>query len=483
MKNHLGKGLLILFIVSSLLTSAQSSLSVKENIEIGSKYTFHSKVLDETRELWIRVPTGYITDDTTKYPVVYLLDGNNNFLFTAGLLRQLENRSVPKSILVGVLNTNRSRDLTPPASEKEPDSGGADQFLEMFEKELIPNIESQFRTNQFRTIIGHSYGGLFAVYALAKKPALFDAYLAISPSLWWDEQKIVSYFEKRLKENQDLKAMLYLTMASERGQMLGGMLKLAGILESEAPKNLRWDFKVHPNEHHGSIPTISTLEGFHFFYKDWHIPVKEFENYGLEVLTQRKDRIKKEFGNSWTPKNIIYTDILWDFVESGKFDETIKLSEQLLASGNKAVDFHETAAIAYKNLSKLDKAKYHFSEMYKLNPGYKDGADMLDSLGIDKSTLLPSPTLNIKDLQKYVGFYSDGENECTVEIENGSLKILLKEPYFTINKGLKVFKEHQFYVPDNYYVLAFQFKDNVELASHLKVVETTGWSNTMVRIK
>jgi len=483
MKTTTANIFLVLTFICCLSLEAQSGLSKRKSIDLGTEYTFYSQTLDEQREVWVRLPAGYIVDDTTEYPVVYLLDGKNNFIFTAGLLRQLEIRSVPKSILVGIVNTDRTRDLTPPTTENEPGSGGADNFLEMLSSELFPFIESNFRANSFRTIIGHSDGGLLAIYALAKYPKLFNAYLAISPSLWWDNQNVVRLFEERLKKNEKVKAMLYMTMASERGKMLGGMMKLVGILESQSPENLRWSYKVHENEHHGSIPVISSIEGFHFFYKDWHIPSPEFEAYDLKSIDQRKKRIQEEFGISWQPDDIIYDDLLWDLVESGKNEETILLSEQLISSGKEVVDFHETAAIAYMNLDNLEKAKHHWSAVYKLNPGYEDGIEMLDSLKIDKAELLSPYRPKSEVLEKCKGFYSDGENECSIEVKNGTLRMLLKGPFFTINKDLIPFVENNFYVPEDYFTVEFQFSKDLKKATHLVVNGTYGWSNRMIRIR
>ncbi|MEM9329246.1 MAG: alpha/beta hydrolase-fold protein [Bacteroidota bacterium] len=482
MNTQLTKVLLIIALVNCLSSKAQQGLSKKEPIDVGNQYTFYSQVLNEQREIWIRVPSGYIVDDITKYPVIYLLDGNNNFIFTAGLLRQLEIRSVPKSILVGIVNTDRTRDLTPATTEDEPGSGGADQFLEMLRTEMFPLVESNFRTNGHRTIIGHSDGGLLAIYSLAKYPELFDAYLAISPSLWWDDQKVVDLFEERLKENAKVKALLYMTMASERGKMLGGMMKLVGALESQAPENLRWDYKVYPNEHHGSIPVVSAVEGFHFFYKDWHIPSPEFEAYGLTTIRERKKRIQKEFGTAWEPEDIIYDDLLWDLVESGRYEETILLSERLISAGKEVVDFHETAALAYMALDSLESAKHHWGEVYRLNPGYEDGIEMTDSLNIDKAKLLTTYLPKGKALEVLSGFYSDGESTCTIELKDGKLRMLLKAPFFTINDELIAFKKNRFYVPEDYFTVEFQFENEVRQASHLVVQGTYGWSNRMIRI-
>lgn len=457
-----------------------------EPIVIGAKHSFYSKVLGEDREIWVRVPTGYIVDDTTKYPVVYLLDGKNNFLYTAGLLRQLEIRSVPKSILVGIVNTDRTRDLTPPTSdpeELEDGAGGADSFMKMLEDEIFSFIWDNYRVTEYKTVIGHSYGGLFVLYTLAKNTSLFDSYLAISPSLWWDDQKIVDYFDTKLKEDPEKKALLYMTMASERGKMLGGMVKLASVLESQEPPNLRWDYAVHPNEHHGSIPAISTLEGFHFFYKDWHIPSPEFEAYGLAAINQRKERIKKEFSVNWEPENIIYDDLVYDLLENKDFEKAVQLCNQLIDQGKKAVDFHEVAAFSYLELGNEEKARHHFKEAYKINPGYHGTMEMLDSLKINATDLLQPITYSKKELESFVGHYSDGENECLVMLVGDSLKVTLKEHYFTIKDKLVPFSEDQFYIPNNYYTLEFLRESTSKEVTHLNVRETSGWTNKMIKIK
>lgn len=465
---------------------AQKETPESAPITIGTKEKFYSKVLGEERELWIRVPAGYHVDDTSKYPVVYLLDGKNNFLFTAGMLRQLEVRSVPKSILVGIINTDRTRDLTPPTSdveEMEDGAGQADDFMKMLEEELFPFIGKKYRTSTHRTIIGHSYGGLFAIYALAKQSTLFSAYLAISPSLWWDEQKVVELFERSLKEDPEKKGLLYMTMASERGNMLGGMLKLTGVLESNESPNLRWDYAVHPNEHHGSIPIVSTMEGFHFFYKDWHLPSPEFEAYGLSAINERKKRIKAEFGVKWEPENIIYDDLVYNLLESRDFEQAILLCDQLIEEGKIAVDFHEVAALSHLELGNKEKAIYHFKEAYKINPGYHGSGEMLDSLGVDATKLLKPVNNSKKKLESLVGLYSDGENECSVSLEGDALKVTLKEHYFTITDKLVPFMEDQFYIPDNYYTIEFLRASQTKEVTHLRVRETSGWTNKMIKMK
>ncbi|MEM1134315.1 MAG: alpha/beta hydrolase-fold protein [Bacteroidota bacterium] len=454
---------------------------VSEVINIGKKHTFFSEILDENREIWVKLPTGYDVEDTTKYPVVYLLDGSNNFLFTAGLLRQLESRSVPKSILVGIVNTNRSRDLTPAVSNSEktnPSIGGADNFLKMLEKELIPFVQKNYRATHFKTLIGHSFGGLFIIHTLATKPELFNAYLAISPSLWWDNQMVVNHFAERLKATPDMKGLLYLTMANERGKMLGGMMKLMGVLETESPKNLRWDYKIHSQEHHGSVPIISTLEGFQFFYKDWHIPspYKEFENNGLKAFENRAERIRHEFGENWSLSNENYADFLYELHENKLFKEELELSLQLIEEGKKEVEFYESAGKAYHELNDEKNAAHYYKEAYKLNPGYVHVNKILDSLEVDKKTLMNPVPLKRKESETYTGKYTDGEVTCTVNIIDDSLSINVKELYSNISAKLASMGKDIFYIHNGYYTFSFIFNhENKNKASHILIRGTNGW--------
>lgn len=171
-------------------------------IVIGHKLTVTSNILGEERQVWVYTPDGYDQSDAA-YPVVYLLDGAGHFHHATGVLSFLATRGrAPEMILVGVLNTERTRDLTP-ASSVEADqargSGGADNFLAFMETELIPAIEKDYRTRPYRVLIGHSFGGLLANYALAYKPALFNASISISPTLWWDNGSLVKRAGEYLK--------------------------------------------------------------------------------------------------------------------------------------------------------------------------------------------------------------------------------------------------------------------------------------------
>jgi predicted alpha/beta superfamily hydrolase len=169
---------------------------------LGPIEEIYSRALSEKRTLNIYLPEGYKASDTTRYPVVYLLDGSadEDFIHVVGLYQfnafPWIDR-VPKSIVVGIANVDRRRDFTYPttiATDKKryPTTGGSAAFITFLQNELQPYIETRFRTDSSKTIIGQSLGGLLATEILLKKPDLFNRYIIISPSLWWDDGSLLT---------------------------------------------------------------------------------------------------------------------------------------------------------------------------------------------------------------------------------------------------------------------------------------------------
>src|ERR1044071_8048122 len=174
----------------------------------------HSAVLREDRLVLIRTPPGYESNQA-RYPVLYMTDGDAHMGHTASTIEFLvQNGRIPDLIVVGVTNTDRTRDLTPAKSTDKtpggdlrfPTSGGADNFLKFFETELIPKIEEQYRVQPYRILAGHSLGGLFAIHAMISKPGLFNSYIAVSPSLQWEHDEALKRAEAFLKNQKEMKA-------------------------------------------------------------------------------------------------------------------------------------------------------------------------------------------------------------------------------------------------------------------------------------
>jgi hypothetical protein len=176
-------------------------------------FVIHSRILDEDRRIVVYNPDSVGGNVLPAYPVLYLLE-ENDMSMVAGAVKYLSsyNEQLPAMLVVGIDGGGqRIRDLTPThalydnlgALDSDPDSwlkpsGGGEAFLRFMREEVMPFVEQKYRTAPFRIIAGHSVGGLAAVHALAAHPEMFDAYLAVSPSLWWDRGAYAQSAVRRL---------------------------------------------------------------------------------------------------------------------------------------------------------------------------------------------------------------------------------------------------------------------------------------------
>lgn len=229
-----------------------------------------SKELGEKRIVNIYLPEGYNKNDTIKYPVVYLLDGaaDEDFIHIVGLY-QFNNfpwiDRVPKSIIVGIANVDRKRDFTFPTTVEEdkkkfPTTGHSDKFIAFIEKELQPYVEKKFKTNSSKTIIGQSLGGLLATEILFKKPLLFNTYIIVSPSIWWNNASLLNLDSEVLKETFLQPTKVYIGVGKEGLAPTASphVMEVEANLLAEKLKNtkskvLKIYFDYLPQEDHATI--------------------------------------------------------------------------------------------------------------------------------------------------------------------------------------------------------------------------------------
>jgi hypothetical protein len=178
-----------------------------QSVEIARSYRIPSRVLGETRVIDVSLPSSYATDSSRRYPVLIVLDGDFEHQIAATTARfYAETSQIPELIVVGVRNTNRGRDLTPalrpdfPSPPEIPVAGGADNFLDFVGDELLPYLDRHYRTAPLRVLVGHSLGGLFAIYALGHRPTLFTGYIVMEPSVWWNRGAEVDEAKATLAE-------------------------------------------------------------------------------------------------------------------------------------------------------------------------------------------------------------------------------------------------------------------------------------------
>lgn len=285
-----------------------------KSISIGKIEHIHSTILNEQRTIWIHVPEKHGGSDSLKYPVIYLLDGDAHFKSIVGLIDRLSDGSAicPKAIVVAILNTNRPRDLTPThvASRNEKDrraqsSGGGERFTQFLSEELIPHIEKNYPAAKDRMLIGHSLGGLMVINTLVKHPHLFNKYLAIDPSLWWDEWKLLKGSTDYLLQQKYQGKSLYVAIAntvpidtltaqqdtSEATTHYRAITHFVHMLRTAPPHGLDWRAQFYPEENHGSVALVSELDALRFLYRK--IPIK----LSAAAMKEYEGRYKHQFEN------------------------------------------------------------------------------------------------------------------------------------------------------------------------------------------
>jgi predicted alpha/beta superfamily hydrolase len=284
--------LLVAFLCLSLWVRSQSRTTTILPVHID---TIYSDILKERRPVWVYTP-GFDTSYFSKpaYPVLYVFDGDGYFASLVTLIQQLSmvngNTVLPQMIIVGIPNTpgHRTRDLSPTKSSFDKTSGGGEQFTRFLQTELIPYIDKNYATAPYRTLIGHSLGGLMAIHFLINHTNLFNAYIAIDPSMFYDNDGLLKQTETALQQKDLRGSKLFLGIANtmnpgmDTAQVrndttqithhIRSILKLADNLKKHPSNNLKWAYKYYPDDDHASVPLIAEYDGLRFVFDKNRFP-------------------------------------------------------------------------------------------------------------------------------------------------------------------------------------------------------------------
>lgn len=252
-----------LLFASSLLASGLSSAERTSTLDIDSS------VLGENRVVNVQVPRDF--DPERAYPVVYVLDGEWNFEFVTGYLDNLMLNGVyPPMVVTSVVNVNRNRDYVPRADQYFPHTGGADAFLDFLEDEWMPRVESRFAGSQARVLVGHSFGGVFALHTLFTRPGLFDAYLAMGTSAWIADRVLFEEARALFDSGAEPDAFVWMAVGEgDGGPTVPSSRDLAALFELEAPNSLEWTFSVTPRTDHFTNFISGTHDAFMALFPTW----------------------------------------------------------------------------------------------------------------------------------------------------------------------------------------------------------------------
>jgi predicted alpha/beta superfamily hydrolase len=347
--------------------------------------TFQSKVLSEKRKIYIQTPSNMKPGD--QYPVLYVLDGEAHTQLVTGQVNYLSEayKIIPSMIVVTIENTDRFRDLTPTHSIIGPDgkpdtsaraigrtSGGGEKFLSFIKEELIPYVESRYPTAPFRILSGHSLGGLMAVYCLVKHPDYFNAYIAISPSLQWDD----NYMLKEMARTQvklPSKRFLFFSDANEDAAFHQNQLKLDSILQQKNMASLQYKRLFYPEETHISEPVKAFYDGIRFVYPSWHLPYNSSafrKSMSSSIIKDHFAKLSKTYDYKVIP---LHDDMnaIGRFLRNdpARIKDAIELLEMNAANYPASPIVAETLGDTYLKNGEKEKAVTAFQKALSLNAG------------------------------------------------------------------------------------------------------------------
>lgn len=291
--------LTLLFFGSSVL--AQTDV---QEITIGQRHTINSGILGEERSYSLYLPRGY-EDSNARYPLLIALDGY--YLWTIGIVDYLSFAGdIPQMIVLALDSSDRDRDFTPTNSrnlegEEVPSSGGAHQFIRFLEEELLPQIEARYRLEPFRLLAGHSLGGLLCCTVLVENPDLFQAYLAMSPTLPWDNDWLIKQMEHKLRRHHPRQLFFSLGMDNQGGIMEESALAFMVKLKEIAPSPLEYQYNAFPNESHISCYQISLYTGLKSIYAPYKLPGELVEAGDAAGIERHYQGLTTRYGYPSTP--------------------------------------------------------------------------------------------------------------------------------------------------------------------------------------
>lgn len=254
--------------VCGCATAPRGTTVAPAELVIGHSLTIDSRVLGETRRINIYMPPGQEAGGQP-LPVLYMPDGGlrEDFHHITGLVQvSTANGTMRPFLVVGIENTERRRDLTGPTDDPEdraiaPRVGGSADFRRFIREELMPEIQRRYRISDQTAIVGESLAGLFVLETFFLEPDLFDTYIAIDPSVWWNRGSLARQAPGRLKQPGQPPRTLYMA-TSDEPEMQAQVQVIADALREVAVSGLRWRHELMPDEHHSTIFHAAALRAF-----------------------------------------------------------------------------------------------------------------------------------------------------------------------------------------------------------------------------
>jgi uncharacterized protein len=356
-----------------------------DDVVIAKRIRINSAILNEERTIFVSTPFDY-TSSTDSFPVMYVLDGCPEIInYASGLVTDLSGSNLcPEMIIVAIENTVRIRDMSPtkPRFDKngveikyhgDEKLGEADKFLSFIGTELIPFVDKNYRTLPYRIFSGHSAGGMCVTHAFLSHTIMFNACIAISPSLYWDSGFLNRTADEKIGTmNLKYKQYYFSIGGNETPSDIGEAHTFAQTLKIKSPAELRWKFDYIENEDHGSQTTIALYNGLRFIYDGWNYDYDKLVAGGLGAINSFYQNLSERFGYIILPDANTMNSIGWEAKRAGRHQEAILILEENIRRHPKFPEAYSYLAEVYSSAGNYELAVKSIEKAVELATSQND---------------------------------------------------------------------------------------------------------------
>lgn len=318
--------MLIQFIVCSLSYAQVSDFEYRiDRVDI------HSEILNETHTVSVYLPPDY-EQNKESYPVFYVLESIYAFLNAISAVHGDGKMSttIPEMIVVGVNTSDRWRDLSPSFipdwhGYPIPQSGGGANYLAFLEKEVIPKVDSTYRTHPFRVLYGHSLGGLFTLFSLVEKPELFSGYIASSPNLEYDQRIVTQKAKAITNASIPRPRFVFLNSDNDADDYAEEISRFTTVID-ERGLNVEYTFKDYIEHDHWNVPRYSLGDGLRFVFKDYTLPDSAIAR-GANAIEGFYDALSLKYGFQVKPMGGYINFLSMNLLREDRLNEAIDMLE------------------------------------------------------------------------------------------------------------------------------------------------------------
>jgi predicted alpha/beta superfamily hydrolase len=362
-----------------LLMSVAASAQAPIIYDAPERLVIKSQVLGEERTVLIRTPAAYARS-TERFPVLYMTDGDAHIQHTSGTISFLaRNARMPEMIVVGITNTDRTRDLTPTHVEQPnapfPTSGGADKFLKFIETELIPLIESKYRTQPYRVLAGHSLGGLFAVHTMLTRPELFNSYIAVSPSLQWDNFALIGRAREFFNARKEMNRTLFTSLGNEPGDIGDAFGQFRDLLGKQQVKGFVWEAVRYEDEDHGSVVLRSHYAGLRKVFDGWQFPRDPATGAvvgGLKGVEEHYRRLSERLGFPVLVSEALMNQVGYQLMNQGSMEDAIAAFKLNVERYPRSANVYDSLGEAYERSGRFELALTNYEKAHAVGQQAND---------------------------------------------------------------------------------------------------------------